>query len=195
MSAERGTRPVTRGGAERPLPARGAERSMRPEGDARPPAAEGEGQGRPEDRSRDGYAKKPRGATATGRGRAAAASVEPDRGGLRGMVAVLGMFLVTLAGAGIDSYVGIGLGLVTLGALVLATAVAALTVRRRDLLSAVVAPPLIFLAVAAVNIGLAPSASFNLPTVATLLVRGFPTMAIATAVALVVALVRAAARR
>jgi hypothetical protein len=58
-----------------------------------------------------------------------------------------------------------------------------------------VAPPLVFVTVAAFNIGLAPSASFNLPTVVTLLVRGFPTMAIATGVALVLALVRLAARR
>ncbi len=105
------------------------------------------------------------------------------------------MFLGTLAGAGIDSYVGIGLGLLTLGALVFTTAVATLTVRRRDLFSVIVAPPLVFVAVAAVNIGLAPSANFDLPTVATLLVRGFPTMGIATAVALVLALVRLIARR
>jgi hypothetical protein len=116
-------------------------------------------------------------------------------GRVRGMVAVLGMFLVTLAGAGIDSFVGIGLGTVTLGALVAVTVLAALVVRRRDLLSVIVAPPLVFMAVAAVNIGLAPSASFNLPTIATLLVRGFPTMGIATAVALVLGLVRLAARR
>ena len=105
------------------------------------------------------------------------------------------MFLVTLAGAGIDSFVGIGLGLVTLLALVVVTAIAVLVVRRRDLLSVIVAPPLIFVTVAAVNIALAPSASFNLATVATLLVRGFPTMGIATGVALVVGVFRLAARR
>ena len=105
------------------------------------------------------------------------------------------MFLVTLTGAAIDSFIGIGLGLVTLTALVGVTALAALVVRRRDLVSVVVAPPLVFVAVALLNIGLAPSASFTLPTIATLLVRGFPTMAIATAVALVLALFRAAARR
>ena len=105
------------------------------------------------------------------------------------------MFLVTLAGAGVDSFVGIGLGLVTLVALVSVTVIAALMVRRRDLLSVLVAPPLVFVAVAGVNIALAPSASFNLPTIATLLVRGFPTMAIATGVALVLGLIRLAARR
>ena len=111
-----------------------------------------------------------------------------DGGRLRGIVAVLGMFLVTLAGAAVDSFVGIGLGMVTLVALVAVTAIATLVVRRRDLLSVVVAPPLVFVAVAALNIALAPSASFNLPTVATLLVRGFPTMAVATGVALVLGL-------
>ena len=75
------------------------------------------------------------------------------------------------------------------------TAIATLVVRRRDLLSVIVAPPLVFVAVAGVNIALAPSASFNLPTIATLLVRGFPTMAIATGVALVLGLIRLAARR
>ena len=118
-----------------------------------------------------------------------------DGGRFRGTVAVLGMFLVTLAGAGVDSFVGIGLGLVTLVALVSVTAIATLAVRRRDLLSVLVAPPLVFVAVAGVNIALAPSASFNLPTVATLLVRGFPTMAVATGVALVLGLIRLVARR
>ncbi len=105
------------------------------------------------------------------------------------------MFLVTLAGAGVDSFVGIGLGLVTLVTLVAITAIATLVVRRSDLLSVFVAPPLVFVAVAAANIALAPSASFNLATIATLLVRGFPTMATATGVALVLGLVRLAARR
>ena len=92
---------------------------------------------------------------------------------------MLGVFLVTLAGAGIDSYVGIGLGTITLVALLGSTTVATLVVRRRDLVSVVVSPPLVFIAVAALNIALAPSALFTLPTIATLLIRGFPTMAMA----------------
>jgi hypothetical protein len=118
-----------------------------------------------------------------------------EEGRIRGVLAVLGMFLVTLAGAGVDSFVGIGLGLVTLTALTIATAIATLVVRRRDLISVIVAPPLVFVAVALVNIALAPSANFNLPTIATLLVRGFPTMAIPTGIALVLGLIRLAARR
>jgi hypothetical protein len=115
---------------------------------------------------------------------------------LRGIVAVLAVFFVTLAGAAVDSlFMGMGLGLITLGCLVGSTVLASALVRRRDLLSVVVAPPLVFVAVACANIALAPSAAFNLPTMATLLVRGFPTMAIATGAALVIAIVRWAARR
>jgi hypothetical protein len=143
------------------------------------------GRARPDDR---------RDASAGARVRTAAAE-QADGGRVRGFVAVLGMFLITLAGAGIDSFVGIGLGLVTLGALVGATVLAMLVVRRRDLITVVVAPPLVFMTVAAMNIALAPSASFNLPTIATLLVRGFPTMALATGAALVLGLIRLAARR
>jgi hypothetical protein len=140
--------------------------------------------------------RRPSARPAAPRGAAATRSRSVEGGGtVRGMVAVLAMFVVTLAGAGIDSFVGIGLGLVTLGALCGITAIATWVVRRRDLLSVLVAPPLVFVAVAGFNIGLAPSAQFNLPTIVTLLVRGFPTMAIATAVGLVLALVRLAARR
>ena len=121
--------------------------------------------------------------------------VETSDGRLRGVVAVIGIFLITLAGAGADSFVGIGLGMITLVCLVVSTVFGTLLVRRRDLMSVVVAPPLVFVAVAAVNIGLAPSAHFTLPTVATLLVRGFPTMAIATGAAIVLALFRLIARR
>jgi len=124
-----------------------------------------------------------------------AAPVEADNGRLRGVVAVIGIFLITLAGAGADSFVGIGLDMITLVCLVVSTVFGTLLVRRRDLMSVVVAPPLVFVAVAAVNIGLAPSAHFSLPTVATLLVRGFPTMAIATGAAIVLALFRLIARR
>ncbi len=125
------------------------------------------------------------------------AEVRPVTGGgrVRGAVAVLGMFLVTLAGAGIDSFVGVGLGMITLGALLVSAAVATLAVRRRDLFSVVASPPLVFVAVAAANIAMAPSAFFNLPTIATLLIRGFPTMAMATGVAVVIGVGRLIARR
>jgi hypothetical protein len=105
------------------------------------------------------------------------------------------MFLVTLAAAAADSYIGVGLGMVTLVALLASSVAACLLVRRRDLLSVVVAPPLVFFGVAVVNIALAPSATFSLPTIATLLIRGFPAMALAVGVSLVLYLVRLASKR
>ncbi|WP_166533555.1 DUF6542 domain-containing protein [Blastococcus xanthinilyticus] len=105
------------------------------------------------------------------------------------------VFLLTLAGCAVDSFVGMGLGMITMVALAAGTVAAALLVRRRDLLTVVVAPPLVFVLVAVLNISLAPSATLNLPTMATLLVRGFPTMAVATAAAIVLSLVRLVSRR
>jgi hypothetical protein len=114
---------------------------------------------------------------------------------VRGAFAVLAVFLVTLAAAALESWIGTGLGLVTLVTLTAASVVAALVVRRSDLLTTVIAPPLLYVAVAALNTALAPSASLNLASVATLLIRGFPAMAVATAAAAVVGLIRWAARR
>ena len=127
------------------------------------------------------------------RGRSAA----EESGGrsLRGVYAVVAVFLVTLAGGAVDSFRGIGLSTITLIALVGGTILGTWLVRRRDLASMVIAPPLVFTAVAGVNIALAPSATFSLATIATLLVRGFPTMAIATGAAVVLCLIRWASRR
>jgi hypothetical protein len=127
------------------------------------------------------------------RGRSAA--VETGSRGLRGALAVIAVFLVTLAGGAIDSFRGIGLSTLTLIALVGGTILGTWLVRRRDLLSMLIAPPLVFTAVAGVNIALAPSATFSLTTIATLLVRGFPTMGIATGAAVVLCLIRWASRR
>jgi hypothetical protein len=196
MVAERPARP--RGSAPRRDAWEGAPRSSRPPVPRRPSEPS-----RPVDRHSDhdrGHGDRrptpghPRGGSSRAGGRSAPAA---DTGGsrLRGLVAVGAVFLVTLAGAAVDSFVGIGLGMITLVALVLSSATATLLVRRRDLVSVVVAPPLVFVAVAAVNISLAPSASFSLATIATLLIRGFPTMAVATGVTVVLAIVRLAARR
>ena len=54
---------------------------------------------------------------------------------------------MTLAGAALESWIGSGLGLVTLLTLTAASAVATLVVRRSDLLTTVVAPPLVYIAV------------------------------------------------
>jgi hypothetical protein len=114
---------------------------------------------------------------------------------MRGAVVVLGMFLVTLAGAAADSLIGVGLGMVTLVALLASTVLGCLLVRRQDLLSVVVAPPLVFVGVAMVNIAMAPSATFSLPTIATLLIRGFPAMGLAVGVSLLLYLGRLVTRR
>jgi hypothetical protein len=114
---------------------------------------------------------------------------------LRGIVAVLGVFLVTLAGAAVDWFTGDGLGVITLIALVASTAAATLLVWRRDMVTVVLSPPLVFTAVTGATIAISPSLVLSLPTVATLLIRGFPTMAWATAGALVLMVVRLITRR
>ncbi|RBY95198.1 hypothetical protein DQ237_16095 [Blastococcus sp. TF02-8] len=164
--------PAPRRGSDRPRP---TDRPQRPE--------------RPERAERPGS----RGAQAGARPRTAAPAARESK--LRGVVAVAGMFLLTLAGCGIDSFVGTGLGLITLVALAASTSMAALLVRRRDLLTVVVAPPLVFVLVAVVNAAVAPSATLNAATIATLLVRGFPTMAAATVAAVLLALFRLVSRR
>ena len=123
------------------------------------------------------------------------AAAETGGSKLRGILAVVAMFFLTLAAAALESFVGTGLGTVTLIALVLTSALATLLVRRRDVFSVMVAPPLVYVAVALADIALAPSATFSLATLATLLIRGFPAMGIATVVALVIGLIRLAARR
>jgi hypothetical protein len=209
MNSERGMGPDRGMGPERgrrpsrsvPLSSRaGSDRRRTPEDDRaydsgaeyprpasrRPPVPPRESD---RDRPRD-----PASRAAGARGRTAAVA-EPQRRKLRGVIAVLGVFLVTLAGAAADSFLGVGLGTITLITLVGSTVLGTLLVRRSDLVTMVVAPPLVFTAVAGVNIALAPSANFNMATIGTLLVRDFPTMAIATVAALVLALGRMASGR
>jgi hypothetical protein len=173
-------------------PERGYEDDL-PRRGRRPEAARG---GRPE----RGAAHRPTGRPLEYREagrppRGHARAVEDQGNRMRGVVAVAAVFLLTLAVAGAESFLGVGLGTITLVALVVTTVLAALLVRRRDLVSVIVSPPLVFVAVAAVDVIAAPSASFNLATIATLLIRGFPAMAIATGAALVIGLIRMAARR
>jgi uncharacterized protein DUF6542 len=148
-------------------------------------------------RSPEGRHPGSRGSSATGAHDHSATdrSAEETGPGTRGALAVAGMFGLTLIAAAADSYIGMGLGTITLVALVLTSAVATWVVRRRDLISVVVAPPLVFVGVALVNIVLAPSATLSLPTLATLLIRGFPAMGLGFGAALVVALGRLVARR
>ncbi|MGY1631026.1 DUF6542 domain-containing protein [Geodermatophilus sp. SYSU D01186] len=136
--------------------------------------------------------RAPRPAESRSAGRPAAD--QPERGSrLRGWAAVLAVLVVTLVGAAADSYLSAGLGVLTLGTLAIAAALGTLLVRRRDLTTMVIAPPLVYI-VAAVAVT-AVFGTVNLAGLATLLIRGFPSMAVATGVALVVALIRWAARR
>ena len=208
-----------RGRDDRPLPPRPsggrASRPVRDSGHSRPVRPDADRrvrEDRPhEDRSRELHGSdefddqdgrrgaprppEPRPASRRPAGRGATAQAPDSRSRPRGAVAVLAVFLVTLAGAALESWIWTGLGLVTLVTLTAASAVATLVVRRRDLLTTVVAPPLVYILVAVLNTALAPSATLNLATVATLLIPGFPAMAVATAAAAVVALIRWAARR
>ena len=127
---------------------------------------------------------------------AAPSAAETGGSKLRGILAVVGSLPVTLAAAAVESFVGIGLGTVTLVALVaLDGAGHPAGAPPRPLLGHGRRPPLVFVAVAVADIALAPSAHFSLATLATLLIRGFPAMAIATVVALVIGLDPAGRRR
>ncbi|MGY2003668.1 DUF6542 domain-containing protein [Blastococcus sp. SYSU DS1024] len=192
VSSERPARPARPSRAGAPAPGRAGERlraAEREYADDRPQPA---GPRRREPGPPRPSAGRP--AQERGRARTASPAAAPESR-LRGSLAVLGIFLLTLAGGAVDSFFGIGLGLITLVALAIGVSAATLLVRRRDLLTVMVAPPLVFTLVALVNIVLAPSATLNLPTVATLLVRGFPTMAVATAIALLLGVVRLVTRR
>ena len=58
-----------------------------------------------------------------------------------------------------------------------------------------VAPPLVFVAVAVADLVVAPSAHFSLTAMAPLLIKGFPAMGAATVAGLVLAALRRAAGR
>lgn len=103
---------------------------------------------------------------------------------LTGLGAVAVIFVVTLVVATLESLLDIGLRTLTLIALSGSTLLAGLWVRRSDLATIVVAPPLAFAAVAALEIVLAPTLTFTPTVLASLLVRGFPAMIIATAIGL-----------
>lgn len=105
---------------------------------------------------------------------------------LTGLGAVAFIFVVTLALATAESLLGIGLRLITLAALAGSTLLAGLWVRRSDIATIVVAPPLVFAAVASLEIVLAPTLALTPTVLGSILVRGFPTMAVATAGGLLV---------
>jgi hypothetical protein len=120
----------------------------------------------------------------------------PRRGvSLTGMGAVALAFVVTLLGASYDLLTGAGLRRGFAIALVVGAVLAALLVRVPDLFAVVVAPPMVYLLVSVLAAIPHSNGAFESKTrftalLANWLVYGFPEMATATGLALVIALIR-----
>lgn len=121
------------------------------------------------------------------------------RGGpaLTGVGAVLVLAGIAAVAGVVDVVAGDSLRLVFSGGLVLGTVVAAVLVRRRDILTVVFAPPLVYVLASAlaVLLGRGNQSGGLIDAAAGWLVYGFPAMAAAVGAALVVAAVRAAGNR
>ena len=118
----------------------------------------------------------------------------PGRAGgtLTGVGAVLLLAGISAVAGALDVLAGSALRLIFAAGLVLGTLIASLLVVRRDLLTVVFAPPLVFLAASAVAVllGRGRTGGGLIDLATSWLVYGFPAMATATAVAVVVWLVR-----
>ena len=115
---------------------------------------------------------------------------------LTGPGAVLVLVGIAAVAGVVDVVAGDSLRLVFSGGLVLGAVVAALLVSRRDLLTVVFAPPLVYLAASlvAVLLGRGEGGGDLIDVATSWLVYGFPAMAAATAAADLVAALRAARR-
>lgn len=100
------------------------------------------------------------------------------------------MFVATAVGIVVDVLTGPGIGIATTITLTVGTLLAALLVRRRDLRTVVIAPPLILAVLAVVGLAVLPDLTFSLAGVGVWLVYGFPAMATATLGAALVAALR-----
>jgi hypothetical protein len=111
---------------------------------------------------------------------------------LTGVGAVLLLAGIAAVAGVLDVLAGSSLRLIFAAGLVLGTLIASLLVVRRDLLMVVFAPPLVFVAASAVAVllGRGESGGGLVDLATSWLVYGFPAMATATAVALVVWLIR-----
>lgn len=111
---------------------------------------------------------------------------------LTGVGAVLLLAGIAAVAGVLDVLAGSSLRLIFACGLVLGAVVAALLVRRRDLLMVVFAPPLVFVAASAVAVvlGRGESGGTLIDLATSWLVFGFPAMAIATGAAAVIWLVR-----
>ncbi|HVQ93921.1 MAG TPA: DUF6542 domain-containing protein [Mycobacteriales bacterium] len=130
-------------------------------------------------------------------GRGAAASLGATAGpSLTDLGAVLVIVATSMVGGCIDLITGSGLRLAFAVGLVFGAAVAAAIVRRSGLLTVVVAPPLIYVLASLISVLVAPgglgAAGKLYDAAAGWLVYGFPAMASATGIAVVVAGIRLA---
>jgi hypothetical protein len=125
----------------------------------------------------------------------------PRRGvGLSASGALALAFVVTLAGGAFDLVTGPGLRRGFAIALVAGAVLAAMLVRTTDLFAVVVSPPLVYLTVSALATIPHADGAFSSKTrlsalLANWLVYGFPEMAAATGLAVVIAAIRLLARR
>lgn len=116
---------------------------------------------------------------------------------LTGVGAVLVLTGIAAVAGGLDVLAGSSLRLIFACGLVLGALVASLLVRTRDQLMVVFAPPLVFVAASgvAVLLGRGESGGTLVDLATSWLVYGFPAMAVATALAGVVTLLRRARSR
>ena len=91
-----------------------------------------------------------------------------------------------LVGAILDYLFTDRLGIVTAIGLTLGAVVAALVTRKRDLVSVIVAPPIVYAVIATIVL-LISSRPIRITSIADVAIRGFPAMALATGVAAVIA--------
>ena len=123
------------------------------------------------------------GGGATSRSRSARGM--PSRPTFTGMGAVLLIFFVTIAGATLDVFISTRLSVGAMVALTLGSILAAVLVRRSDLLTVVVAPPLVYLLVLTLSV-LLRNITFSTTGIVAWLSEGFPAMALATGSALLI---------
>lgn len=126
------------------------------------------------------------------RGRRDDASPSGRTGALTGTGAVVLLAGVSAVAGLLDVLAGSALRLIFAAGLVLGTLLASLLVVRRDLLTVVFAPPLVFVAASAVAVllGRGKTGGGLIDLATSWLVYGFPAMATATAVAVVIWLIR-----
>ncbi len=114
---------------------------------------------------------------------------------LTGVGAILLVIVAAAVGAVIDTLLGPALGTATAVMLAVGVLGASWLVRRGDLASVVIAPPLVYLLVAVATLLVSSDFGVTAAGVAAALVYGFPAMAVATMIGVVIASIRHIAGR